>query len=210
MEGPLLTFKCRKAGKGCKPSRRHYHGARYGQPFSLEFPHFEVSFCNIDNNNQTNIISAGLKATDCVTKQKIVLFADFNKWLICFLIKPSETSNKEAFFFQVYWHKTRHNISCDVHDRLVTSWRQTEPTYNKTFHWKHFTWNLPSVTIFPSKWPSLPFGSTIALTPLDVIFPKATKRPTVQPLITPWVLFFHYDISFLDPMFAVCTLLEFP
>ena len=79
MEGPLLTFKCRKAGKGCKASRRHYHGARYGQPFSLEFPHFEVSFCNIDNNNQTNIISAGLKATDCVTKQKIVLFADFNK-----------------------------------------------------------------------------------------------------------------------------------
>ena len=76
MEGPLLTFKCRKR---CKPSGRHYHGARYGQPFSLEFPHFEVSFCNIDNNNQTNIISAGLKATDCVTKQKIVLCADFNK-----------------------------------------------------------------------------------------------------------------------------------
>ena len=55
MEGPLLTFECRKR---CKPSGRHYHGARYGQPFSLEFPHFEVSFCNIDNNNwqqqQTN------------------------------------------------------------------------------------------------------------------------------------------------------------
>ena len=84
MEGPLLTFECRKR---CKPSVRHYHGARYGQPFSLEFPHFEVSFCNIDNNNkQTNIASAGLKAYDCVTQRKIVLCA-------------------ENLFFQVYCHK---------------------------------------------------------------------------------------------------------
>ena len=162
VEGPLLTFECRKAGKGCKPSRRHYHGARYGQPFSLEFPHFEVSFCNIDNNNwhqqqtnkQTNIISAVLKATDFVTKQKVVLRADFNKWLICFLIKPSETSNKEPLFFKFTDIKPD-IISCDVYDRLITSRRQTEPTYRKTFLWKHFTWNLPNATIFPSKWPSL-------------------------------------------------------
>ena len=50
-----------------------------------------------------------------------------------FLIKPSETSNKEPFFFKFTDIKPD-IMSYDVYDRLVTSRRQIEPTYNKTFH----------------------------------------------------------------------------
>ena len=44
IEGPLLTFECRER---CASSDWHFHGARYFQRFSREFPYFEVSFDGI-------------------------------------------------------------------------------------------------------------------------------------------------------------------
>ena len=44
MEGPLVMFDCTEQ---CFPDTEyHHHGARYRQPLSREFPHFEVSFDN--------------------------------------------------------------------------------------------------------------------------------------------------------------------
>ena len=64
MEGPLLTFECRKR---CKPSGRHWHGARYTQQFTEEFSHFEVSFSKRSNNNNKHWLFGSLEAADYVT-----------------------------------------------------------------------------------------------------------------------------------------------
>ena len=54
IEGLLLTCE---GMESCRPDRKHFHGSRYKQPFSPDFPHFEVGDNSIFHDQDQILLS---------------------------------------------------------------------------------------------------------------------------------------------------------